>query len=112
MQPRKGFFMTLFDVEFKDEYITSKLVRGSYRIIIAFTSITVCFWLLVAWELPSWFGWGIKLAITIFAPTAGIFFLALTRMALEYIIVIFSINDKLGYLVHSEEEKKINSRKN
>lgn len=100
----KGFLPTLFDLSFS-EYLTSKLIRGLYRVIIVITvNATVCA-LLFAWWLPEWFGWGIKLLAFVFAPATALAIIALARLILEHLIVIYAIYEKLSALVRLADHK-------
>jgi hypothetical protein len=103
-----GFFGSLFDLSFHN-YVTSRIVRGAYRLAIVLTVNATMFWWLVAYELPWWIGWEVKLTIFALAPTSAIIGLAITRIALEYLIVIFQIDEKLTLIAehagHDPERK-------
>lgn len=91
---QRGFLPALFDLGFSD-FVTAKLIRGLYRLIIV-TAVngTVCAWLF-AWWLPDWFGWGMKFLIDISAPAAALIWLTISRIVLEHLIVIYAIHEKL-----------------
>jgi hypothetical protein len=54
--------------------------------------------------LPSWVGWLVKAGFILGAPAAGLISLALARIAIECVTVIFAINDKLGILVQESQK--------
>lgn len=92
---RKGFLPALFDLSFSD-FVTAKLIRGLYRLIIVITvNGTVCAWLF-AWWLPGWFGWGMKFLIDISAPAAALVWLTISRIILEHLTVMYAIHDKVS----------------
>ena len=102
-----GFFGSLFDLKFNN-YVTSRIVRGAYRLTIVLTVNATMFWWLMAYELPWWMGWEIKLTIFALAPTSAIIGLAITRIALEYLIVIFQIDEKLTVIAeHTRKDEEI-----
>ncbi|MEV0398778.1 DUF4282 domain-containing protein [Actinoallomurus sp. NPDC050550] len=104
---RKGFLAILTDLNFTS-YLTAKLVRATYRVILVFTiNATICA-LLFAWWLPSWLG-GIAFLIFVLAPASGIIFLAITRIALEHIVVIYAIAEQVSTLTeHVTAQRKEN----
>lgn len=101
----KGFVRTLFDVSFSD-YVTTRLIRALYRIIIVITVNGVIFaWLFTSW-LPDWFGWGIKYMMYVSAPIGALIWLTAVRIFLEYLIVIYAIDEKLSMLVRHHDRKE------
>ena len=102
--PRAGFFAALFDLSFT-EHVAARLIRAFYPLVITVTVNVTTFWLLLAWALPHWVGWLVKGAIFIGAPITALTCLVLTRIALEYLIAIFTIDEKLTVLVkHTTSE--------
>jgi hypothetical protein len=105
-RPRgKSFLAALFDARFTADYLTPRIVKAAYILIIAFTIGSTSVWVLWSLYLPAWTGWLLKGAFVLGGPVAALIFLTLTRIALEYAVVIFAINDKLSVLV-SESEKR------
>lgn len=101
----KGFVRTLLDVSFSD-YVTTRLIRALYRIVIVVTVNGVIFaWLFTSW-LPDWFGWGIKDLMYITAPVGAVVWLTIVRILLEYLIVIYQIDEKLATLAHNHNHKE------
>ena len=102
----KGFMATLFDLSFT-EHVTSKLIRGLYRVVIVITvNAVMCAWLITYW-LPEWIGWGIKLLMYVSAPSAALVGLSITRIILEYLFIIFAIDAKLSILTtHTGHPRK------
>lgn len=101
----KGFVRTLFDLSFGD-YVTTRLIRALYRIIIVVTTNGVIFaWLFTSW-LPDWFGWGIKYMMYISAPIGALVWLTIVRIFLEYLIVIYAIDEKLSTITRHHNRKE------
>lgn len=101
----KGFLRTLFDVSFGD-YVTTRLIRALYRIIIVASVNGVMFaWMFTSW-LPNWFGWGLKYMMYIAAPVGALVWLTIVRIFLEYLIVIYAIDEKLSILINRPYRKE------
>lgn len=108
---QKGFLATLFDMSFSD-FVNVKLIRGLYRLIIVITANgTLCAWL-IAWSLPGWFGWGIKLTLYVSVPAAALVWLTVTRVILEHLIIIYAIHEKVTTITHNaNHDRKDDNRK-
>lgn len=101
----KGFVRTLLDVSFGD-YVTTRLIRALYRIlIVAAVNGVMLAWLFTAW-LPDWFGWGIKYLMYLTVPFAALIWLTVCRIFLEYLIVIYAIDQKLDTLTRTHHRKE------
>lgn len=101
----KGFVRTLFDLSFTG-YVTTRLIPALYRIIIVVTVNGVLFaWIFTSW-LPDWFGWGVKDMMYLSTPVAALVWLAIARISLEYLIVIYAIDEKLSTLLHHHNRKE------
>jgi hypothetical protein len=94
----KGLIGALADMTFT-LHATPRLIRAFYGLVTAVLVNVTSFWLLLAYALPEWVGWGVKLAIFVLVPLTALACLILTRVALEYLIVVFTIEEKLGVLV-------------
>lgn len=92
-----GFLPALFDLSF-NTYITSRLIRGIYRLVIAININLAIGWIALTLELPWWVGWGLKAAMFVLAPVCALIVIAFSRIILEYLIVIFQIDEKLRML--------------
>lgn len=105
----KGFLATVFDLSF-GTFVTAKLIRGLYRLIIVITANgTVAGWLVAYW-LPEWFGWGLKALIFLGAPVAALIWLTITRIALEHLIIIYAIHDKATIIADNTTLKEPSSK--
>lgn len=102
MRADKGVISALADMSFSRR-VTTRLIRVFYALVIAVLVNITSFWLLLAWWLPDWVGWAVKLAIVVLAPLTALAALILARVALEYLIVVFAIDEKLGVLVRHAE---------
>lgn len=92
----KGFFGTLFDINF-DDMVTTRLIKMAYALAILVYSLIALLMLLFAW---SFFAWNKPLGfITLIATpivwTAG---LLTTRLVLEFVINQFKITEHLKAL--------------
>jgi Domain of unknown function (DUF4282) len=102
----KGLIGALADMTFTS-HATPRLIRAFYGLVIAVLVNGTSFWLLLAYALPHWVGWGVKLAIFVIVPLTALTCLVLVRVVLEYLIVVFTIEEKLGVLVeHSTRTKR------
>jgi uncharacterized membrane protein len=97
--PRRGFFSALTDTRF-DSLITPSLVRFVY--VIAMVLIALGMLALVIGGFVESAGTGIVLLII--APLLGLFYLIVTRLWLELVVVLFKIRD-------AAEEVAVNTRR-
>lgn len=97
--PRQGFFNALMDTRF-NSLITPSLVRVVY--IIAMILIALAMLALIISGFADSAGSGVLLLIV--APILGLFYLIVTRLWLELVVVLFKIRD-------AAEEIAINSRR-
>lgn len=97
--PRRGFLNALMDTRF-DSLITPSLVRFVY--VIAMILIAIGMLALIIAGFAESAGSGIVLLII--APLLGLFYLIVTRLWLELIVVLFKIRD-------ATEEVALNTRK-
>jgi uncharacterized membrane protein len=86
--PHRGFFNALMDTRF-DSLITPSLVRFVY--VIAMVLIALGMLALVIAGFAESAGSGIVLLIL--APLLGLFYLIVTRLWLELVVVLFKIRD-------------------
>jgi uncharacterized membrane protein len=96
--PRRGFFSALMDTRF-DSLITPSLVRFVY--VIAMILIALAMLALVISGFADSAGTGVLLLIV--APLLGLFYLIVTRLWLELVVVLFKIRD-------AAEEVAVNTR--
>ncbi|MFC5186414.1 DUF4282 domain-containing protein [Actinomadura harenae] len=88
-------------------YVTTRILRAGYCVVVAMTggAVLAGFWIAHGLQTIRWIGWGIPALIYTFAPLLGILWLALARVWFEYLGVIFGIaarvhdlDAKVGYL--------------
>lgn len=96
--PKAGLFAALVDLSFT-RHVATRLIRVFYPLAIAVVVNVTSFWLLLAWFLPDWVGWAVKLTVVVIAPITAVAFLVFVRIILEYLGAIFTIDEKLGVLV-------------
>ena len=97
--PERGFFNALMDTRF-NSLITPSLVRVVY--VIAMVLIVLGMLALVISGFADSAGSGV--ALLIIAPILGLFYLVVTRLWLELVVVLFKIRD-------AAEEVAVNTRR-
>jgi uncharacterized membrane protein YcaP (DUF421 family) len=106
-----GALRLLFSTDYS-QFLLPRLLRAGYRTVIAMTAFTVLVWVLLASALPDWIGWGIPALVYIFAPFLGLVTLALTRITLEYLTVVFDISTTLHKIDAKAEYLTDNAHQN
>lgn len=116
-RPYRGNLRPLLTADFS-ELVTLRLLQTGYRIVVGLTALTVLFWFTFGLYIPDWMGWGVQVFVLIGAPLTGLMFLAFARMFFEYLIVIFTLNDKvhdidrkLNYLAQTTYERQEHKEK-
>jgi hypothetical protein len=107
MRRERGFLPALFDVRFST-FVTAKMIRGLYRLIIVITVNGTLFAWLLAWWLPGWLGI-LKFLCFAGAPAAALVWLAICRMILEHMIAIYAIQETLTTIARniSHDERRM-----
>ena len=82
--PRKGFFGSLFDFSF-EHFVTPMLVKVVYILAIVGMALAWLFWVVAAFTQG---GAGFGVAVLVLGPIAGLVYLCLIRMTLEFYIAI------------------------
>jgi hypothetical protein len=91
----QSFFSGLFDFSFK-EYVTPKIIRVIFVILIVFAAIGA-----VALLIGSARGGGFGIVLGIIFAVVGFFlYVILFRIYLEVVSALFRINDNIATLVH------------
>lgn len=85
-----GFWEAIFDFSF-DSFVTSTLIRSSYRLTIAFVAIAAAIFALLGFAQ----GFGVGLVAAIFAGLGFIFFATTARLAAESKILLGRIEEHL-----------------
>jgi hypothetical protein len=88
MEIQKGFFASLFDFSFT-EFITVKIIKILYGIIIVLAGIGVLFFIVTGFQTSAAMG----ILYLILSPLVFILWVILARVWLEIVIVIFRIED-------------------
>jgi hypothetical protein len=97
--PRRGFFNALMDTRF-DSLITPSLIRVVYIIAMILIAIGMLVAIVAGFaESP-----GTGILFLILAPLFALFYLVVTRLWLELIVVLFKIRD-------ASEETAVNTRR-
>jgi uncharacterized protein DUF4282 len=97
--PRRGFFSALLDTRF-DSLITPSLVRFVYIIAMILIAIVVLVGIVAGFAESA----GTGILALIIAPIFGLFYLIVTRLWLELVVVLFKIRD-------ASEETAVNTRR-
>lgn len=88
---QRGFIASLFDFRF-DSFVTPKVIRVVYVIAMIMIALSALWFLFYAFKIKVEFG---IIALFILCPLYFFLYVALWRIALELIMVIFRIGDDL-----------------
>jgi hypothetical protein len=88
MEMQKGFFASLFDFSFT-EFITIKIIKILYGIIIVLAGIFVLFFIVTGFRASAAMG----ILYIILSPLVFFLYVIIARVWLEIVIVIFRIED-------------------
>lgn len=93
---RKGTGRLLFSGDFS-QHVTTRLVAGGYRVIIAVGvfAVLVGLWFGYGLQQVEWVGSVLPILIYFGAPLLGLLGLATVRMSFEYLTVIFRMSGKV-----------------
>lgn len=97
--PRRGFFSALMDTRF-DSLITPSLIRFVYIIAMILIALGLLAAIIAGFAESA----GTGIILLILAPLIALFYLIVTRLWLELVIVLFKIRD-------ASEETALNTRR-
>ena len=86
-QQARGFLSSLFDFSFSS-YVTPKLIRVIYVVVVVVAALTALGFLVTAFEINILLG---LVTLVILAPLAFLFYVILYRVFLEVVMAVFTI---------------------
>ncbi|MGA3220445.1 MAG: DUF4282 domain-containing protein [Acidimicrobiales bacterium] len=89
---QKGFFGSLFDISFKS-IITPRIIKVLYVLAMIFIALITIVYIVVAFNANAALG---AVTLLILGPLYFFFSLIWTRVALEFIMAVFAIQENTG----------------